>query len=397
MKTPAIALILAVVAAPFCFAEQSPSSPDVAKPKRGVKVDPPLSANPPAQFSSLPVFGTIDWETRRLPWVDEGPYAGISGVAMVAHGGKVYVVGGFIPGGDGSDDTASRRTSLWTWEYDPKSDSWRQLADAPIRREYPRGIAVGDALYLIGGGLQYKRQDPPYRVHGECAMLDLSQNPPAWRMHGRLQVPRTHTSVGAIGNRLVVAGGNEYDFSERGYSHNTIRDTTEIFDLSKPQSGWQRRAPIPGAGRGWCGSLVAQGHLYLFGGLSWNEEGETVGTRETLRYDANRDRWQQMEPPPLAISGWEGALYDGRYALLAGGVVRPNSKKQGAALIWSDLVWAFDTQDDCWLRVAGKLPPGAVFNDPGVVVLGETMYVLGAEGPHGSHYNYFLVGRVQPK
>jgi hypothetical protein len=36
-----------------------------------------------------------------------------------------------------------------------------------------------------------------------------------------------------------------------------------------------------------------------------------------------------------------------------------------------------------------------VFNDPGVVVIGDTIYVLGAEGPSGSHWNYFLVGRIE--
>ena len=37
-----------------------------------------------------------------------------------------------------------------------------------------------------------------------------------------------------------------------------------------------------------------------------------------------------------------------------------------------------------------------MFNDPGVASIGDTIYVLGAEGPDGSHYNYFLMGRITP-
>lgn len=45
----------------------------------------------------------------------------------------------------------------------------------------------------------------------------------------------------------------------------------------------------------------------------------------------------------------------------------------------------------------GTLPPGAVFNDAAVVSTDDTIYVLGGEGPSGSHYNYFLIGHFKPR
>ena len=95
----------------------------MAPPKKGVTVAPPISADPPPAYTDLPSFGSIAWETHRLPWVDDGPDAGISGVAMATHGGKIFVVGGFIPGGDETGDPISRRTSRWTWVYDPAGNS----------------------------------------------------------------------------------------------------------------------------------------------------------------------------------------------------------------------------------------------------------------------------------
>jgi hypothetical protein len=366
-----------------------------ARPKEGKIFAPPLSAVLPDDAAALPAFGTITWKTTQLPWVKEGPYAGISGVGMVSCGDAVYVCGGFIPTGDGSEDAASRRTSRWMWRYDPVRGTWTKLPDAPVRREYTRAIAADNRFVLIGGGCQYKKQDPPYRVHGDCALLEFSQQPPVWRKLDALNVPRTHTSVGYVGGHLVVAGGNEYDFGENGYSHRTIRNATEVFNLAHPDKGWQLRAPIPGSSRGWAASISADEKLYLFGGITWNESNEVMATRESLQYDLQEDRWEKRTPPPLGISGWEGALYADRHAILVGGVVHPEPGVS-APVAWSDLAWAYDLHEDEWLRMDGKLPPGAVFNDPGVAIVGDTIYVLGAEGPDGSHFNYFMIGRITP-
>ena len=373
---------------------QSAEPVEKAQPKKGKTHAPPLSENLPDSVRSLSVFGSIQWETHQLPWVEEGPDAGISGMAMVAREGKIYVCGGFIPGGDGSDDKASHRTSRGTWMYDPVDMTWTQLPDAPIRREYVRAVATKDTFFLIGGACQYKGQDPPYRVHGDCVALSLSGEERTWREHSQLNVPRTHTSVGCVSDHLLVAGGNEYDFGQGGYSPLTIRNTVEVFDLGDPEKGWRKATPIPGLARGWCASVVANESLYLLGGVSWTESDGMVGTQETLRYDPKADRWDCLTPPPLAISGWEGDLYANRYALAVGGVVHAERGDDLSSLVWSDLAWAYDTKEDRWLRVGGALPPGAVFNDPGVAVVDDTLYVMGAEGPHGSHYNFFLVGRI---
>ncbi len=365
-----------------------------APPKDGQNPDPPLSAALPAAWSQLPLFGSIVWEAKRLPWVEDGPYAGISGAAMAAHGEQIYVAGGFIPAGDGSADADSHRTSRRVWTYNAATDSWQHLADAPVRREYTRGIIANDSFYLIGGACQYRTQQPRYRVHGEGIQLDLSGNPPTWSMHSQLNVPRTHAATGRVGNWLIVAGGNEYDSAEGGYSASTIRATTEVFDTSSPERGWQIKPSLPGGPRGWAASAQTRNHLYVFGGLTWLDTGGIGGIQQTCRFDPAAELWELRTPTPLAVSGWEGALFADRYVLIAGGVMRA-ADTDDQTIVWSDLVWAYDTLNDRWLRVDGFLPPGAVFNDPGVAVVGDKIYVLGAEGPFGSHYNYFLVGHIQ--
>ena len=397
MRSPVSnAILLALSFSHVVAANDSALPRDIAPPKEGVTVAPPLSENPPPKYTRLPNLGSLSWSTRRLPWVEQGPYAGISGVAMATDGQMIHVAGGFIPGGDETDDQASRRTSRWAWSFDPDSGNWTQLPHLPVRREYTRGVVHQSTFFVVGGGQISKGRMPPYRAYGECAVLDLSGEAPDWKIHSSLNVPRTHTATGNIGSLLVVAGGNEYDIEEKGYSHRTIRDTTEVFDLSHPDRGWQVRSKIPSGGRGWSASVVTNGHLYLFGGLNWTEDGAARRLQETWRYDPRADRWQEMTPPPLPISGWEAGLYADRYALIAGGVT-PSASSSASELTWSDLVWAYDCRDDIWLQVDGTLPPGAVFNDPGAVVVQNKLYLLGAEGPHGSHYNYFLLGEINPK
>ncbi len=369
------------------------SSSTIALPKKGKEHTPPLSKRIPESVSSLSLFGRIEWKTTMLPWVGEGPYEGISGSGMVAIEGKIYVVGGFIPGGDESGDDVSGRTSRWLWCFDPENSQWTRLPDAPIRREYVRAVAAGNDLFVMGGASQYKGSEPPYRPHNDAASIDLSKKDLVWEMMPALNIARTHMAVGLSNNQLVVAGGNEYKRSEMGYSHLTIRDSVEVFNLEQPEKGWELRAPMPTPARGWAASFSSNDRLYVLGGITWDKENRIIATPETLSYSSEKNVWTKHTPPPISISGWEAALYNDRYAIATGGVVRLNPD---SPLIWSDLSFAYDTQNDQWLRIDGELPPGAVFNDPGVVIIGDTIYVLGAEGPYGSHYNYFLIGKIHP-
>ena len=353
----------------------------------------PLSRKTPKVVADLPSFGEIQWTVSQLPFVPKGPRGGISGMGMVVHNDQVYLMGGFIPAGDETEDRKSRRTSRWTYRYDPGNRQWTRLPDMPGRREYTRAIAAQDAIYVMGGGIQMKGNNPPYLPSAAVFRLDLTKQPLAWQPCGDLSVPRTHMAVGCAGPHLVVAGGNEYDAKQGGYRGSTIRGVTDVLDLAKSQEGWRQRTPIPTPPRGWTASAVCQGRLYVLGGLTFTEQGKAIRLRETWCYDPATDRWTPRAAPVLAISGWEGAAYADRYVIVVGGVAR--SPKDPALQVWNDLPLAYDTRKDRWLKIQSPLPPGAVFNDPGVCIIGEKIYVAGAEGPRGSHFSYFLTGRIK--
>jgi len=70
-----------------------------------------------------------------------------------------------------------------------------------------------------------------------------------------------------------------------------------------------------------------------------------------------------LADPPIAVSSWQAAVFNNRHVIIAGGV----------ATLWNDVPFVYDTQRDRWLRIDGPLPPGALFNDPGISILGDTI------------------------
>ena len=339
----------------------------------------------------LPSFGRIEWTVGSLPFVDPGPSAGISGMAMVAHDGQIYLAGGFIPGGDETTDPG-RRTSRWTYRYTPQTKDWTRLADMPGRREYVRGIAADDAIYVVGGAMQMPGSTPAYMANDDCFKFDLSTL--TWTKHSKLTVPRTHMAVGNAGNgNLVVIGGNEYALPG-GYVHSTIRDTVDVLNLSDQSPQWHSRTPIPSGPRGWSASAVCNGRVYCFGGLTFPKEGGRVRLQETLSYDPAADSWVKHTSPPMPIAGWEGATFMDRYIILVGGTLNV-----GGAPLWSDMLFVYDTVDDHWYGLDTPLPSAVKdhLNDPGVCIIGDKIYIAGAEGPDCSHFNDFLIGKIVPR
>ena len=294
--------------------------------------------------------------------------------------GRIYLAGGFIPAGDETQDIG-RRTSRWAHRYDPKTDEWTALPHLPARREYTRAVGTESAFIILGGSVQGK----PGQPGAEVFWLDATPSEPAWRTLPPMSVARSHLSVGIAGSQIIAAGGNRYDYADKGYSPRTIQGLTERLDLNAIERGWQRCAPIPGHPRGWSASAVLDGQFYMLGGVTWTDTAR-LRLVETLRYDPADDRWQRLTDFPVPISGWEADVFAERYLIAVG----------GAARHWNDVPFVYDTQTDRWMRISSPLPPGGMFNDPGVCIMGDTIYVIGGEGPGGSHFNYFLIGHIKP-
>ncbi len=352
-----------------------------------------------AGLSALPVFGRIVWHREAMPFIRVGPKGGISGVGMCASGHRIFVAGGFLgkgPFGDGGSEP-NRKTSKWVYAYNVETKGWERLPDLPSRAEYGRMAAVAGKLYFVGGAAYANDGDRvgPYVPSAAMHVLDLGESAPAWKPMPALPEARTHFALGNVGDLLIAMGGNVYDVAERGYSPRTVRKETAVLDLSAPQNGWTVQASAPNPARGWSATAACRGKLWVFGGLSFQNQGSKsrrVRLPETLSYDPLSDTWTRHTPAPVEISGWGGAAYLDRYVILVGGHGGPKDVKPRMNVI--PLV--YDTMEDRWLRLEQSVTPaGGDFNDPGVAICQDAIYVAGAEGNGGSHFNHWLIGRIE--
>jgi N-acetylneuraminic acid mutarotase len=71
--------------------------------------------------------------------------SGAGGNAAATLGGALYVFGGeYFSGGAGG-------VHAEVWRYDPKTDSWTAAAPMPTPRHGLGAVAIGDAIWLVGG------------------------------------------------------------------------------------------------------------------------------------------------------------------------------------------------------------------------------------------------------
>jgi hypothetical protein len=256
----------------------------------------------------------------------------------------------------------------------------------PARREYPAGFADHSSFYVVGGGVQMRGDPVHWQRSGDCYRLDRSNAEAGWQTCGKLNVARSQMAAARVGDYLVTAEGSEFDF--RAKDPYQRRDTTEVLNLRHPERGWQLRKPIPGPARGWSAGASCAGRLWVIGGIRENPQ---QALSDNLSYDPMLDRWTARRAFPVAGHSWGAVCYQNRYAIVIGGVLGLPD------FIWSDLAFAYDIREDRWLRVDKTIPGSGVMSDVGVAIAGDTVYAAGAEGPKGTHFDYFLIGRIHGK
>lgn len=338
---------------------------------------------------NLPVFGRINWTRSEIPMIQPGPRGGISGFGFVATDDRLFLIGGYIPAGDDTPEKGNR-TSRWVLAYDINSKEWTRIADLPDRREYGSAVAHGDEIFYFGGAKQ-----TPYTVVPDVFSLNVAEENAPWQKLPPLSIARSHSAGGVIDGKLIVAGGNEYDDKVKGYGPSTIRDLVEALDLKAVDQGWKRLSSIPEPARGWSAFATVGEKLYLFGGMTFLPKGTgriNQRLQSTIAYSPKEDKWETLEAPPFAVSAARAAVYKDRYIILFGGTyISPLDR----IYRWNAESFVFDTKDNKWFRFEkSTAPPGGVYNDPGMAVVENKIFIAGGEAIH-AHYNSLMIGEIE--
>lgn len=152
--------------------------------------------------------------SRKAPLLTKRPEVGIA-----ALDGKIYVVGGATPG-----DQASPLNQ----EYDPAADRWRDRAPLPHGLSHPGVAGLNHKLYAIGGF-------SGGGVHVGALDLAFEYDPAtdSWRQLAPLSSPRGSVGVAAVGGKIHAIGG-------RGLDKITVA-THQIYDPSMESGPRPRR------------------------------------------------------------------------------------------------------------------------------------------------------------
>jgi len=164
-----------------------------------------------------------------------------TGLAGAGWQGFVVVAGGFDAAGD-----VSARVDA----YEPASGTWQRGPDLPEAVHDATLAVLGDDLYLIGGftlqGDQSIAQAATYFFHAGDT---------AWKIGPNLQTPRGGPSAVAVGDTLVVFGGETTDGG--------VLDTVET--LMKGSDEWNDGPPLIQK-RAFASAIVSGGRVYAVGG-----------------------------------------------------------------------------------------------------------------------------------
>lgn len=161
--------------------------------------------------------------------------AKLTGLALVAHNGKLYRVGGFTAQNEEKAEQDLRSQSSFA-VYEPAAKKWTDLAPLPEGRSSHDAAVLDGKLYVIGGWKLAGNE--PTVWHKSALVCDLNKENPTWEEIAAPPFQRRALSVAAFDGKIYVVGG----MTEKG----GIAMQVDVFD---PKTNtWSAAPAIMGSG-----------------------------------------------------------------------------------------------------------------------------------------------------
>ena len=192
-----------------------------------------------------------------------------AGAGAAAYKGKLYLVCGIKHG------HASGTNNLFD-EYDPKTDSWTTLPDAPHIRDHAMAVVVGDKLYAVGGRNTSFR-DPERKLNFfSQVVLDVDVYDFTTRKWSTLDAKLPKGTGG--GTAVNLDGTIYYIGGERATASSPNGPQKDVYSLnvSDPSATWQVVAALNKARNG-VGGTVMDHKIYIAGGAQGGPGGPGPG------------------------------------------------------------------------------------------------------------------------
>ena len=253
------------------------------------------------KFHRLRLADGKTWE--RLP---DGPP--LQGMNLVAHGGKIYRVGGMQPQNKPGEPQDIRSVADVA-RFDPATGKWEALPPLPVARSSHDVVVVGNTLVVVGGWTLKGKEKTEWPDSIE--LLDLAAPSLTWT-----QVPqpfkRRALIAAAVDGKVYAIGG----FDEKSQVVHSIA----VYDVARRT--WSNGPDLPGGAMNGFGpaAVVVNGSLFV-----------SVDDGGLYRMNASTPAWTKVGRATPRIV--HRLVADGRRVLVLGGALSGKN---------SDLVEAID-------------------------------------------------------
>lgn len=223
----------------------------------------------------------------------------LQGLPLVAHGGKVYRVGGLEARNKRGEDEQLHSQAAFA-RFDPTLGEWRELAPLPEPRSSHDAVVIRDKLYVIGGWTLAGSSDGTWL--DTAWSCDLSADNPTWEKLPSPNVRRRALAAAHLAGNPVVLGGMNED--------GDVLSAVSMLDVATGK--WVDLPDLPGDGM--CG----------FGASAWNHGGVMYASgMEGLVYALENPRGEWRRVAQLRTARFFHRLLPAGDKLLAVGGASP--------------------------------------------------------------------------
>jgi N-acetylneuraminic acid mutarotase len=236
--------------------------------------------------------------------------------AVAYNDGKVYSVAGY----NGSANVANGNV------YDPASQAWSPIANAPEALESPGAAFVNGKMYLVGG----------WNASGNAStkVYVYDPNSNSWSSAANLPKALSAPAVTALDGNLYVVGGCT--------TGNCAPTSKSAFRYDPGSDSWAQLAdyPVPAAFPA-CAGIASE--LVCAGGVNADNN---QGQKATYIYDPGSDSWAQGADMPYDDWAMAYAGSDNKLQISAGAI------NNGAVLTNQSL--EYDPSANTWTALANS-------------------------------------------
>jgi len=233
-----------------------------------------------------------------------GPFAGVSGDALLVAGGANFPDAPPWAGG----------MKVWhdaVYVLDGPDGTWRVAGKLPRPAAYGVSVIHGDAVICIGGSDADRHHAEVFRLRWDGKTLTTEALP-------SLPRPLANACGAIIGSTIYIAGGTQTPTST------TALNDFYALDLADPAPTWKALPPVPGDGRMLAVAAAQEGSFFIFSGasLTADEQGKPVRKYLTDGYryrpGAGWSRLADMPRPAVAAPSPAPAVGAAHVLILGG-------------------------------------------------------------------------------